>query len=153
MPDAEGDEIMVTAERVAKTLGTSRALRRKGITAEELQAQVRTGLPYSALEAVASGFQIGMGDLITLLHVPARTLARRKRQKRLRADESDRLFRLGRIAALAEEVLGNRERAIGWLHQPNRALGNAVPLRQLDTELGARQVEDLLLRIAHGVYS
>ncbi len=144
---------MVTAGQIAETLGGSRVLKHKRFTLEELRAQLRTGLPYSGLEAVASGFEIGTGDLVAVLHVPARTLARRKREKRLRADESDRLFRLGRIAALADEVLGSREKAIRWLHQPNRALGNGVPLRQLDTDPGARQVEDLLLRIAHGVAS
>jgi putative toxin-antitoxin system antitoxin component (TIGR02293 family) len=91
--------------------------------------------------------------LVAVLHLPPRTLARRKRERRLRADESDRLFRLGRIAALAEEVLGSREKASRWLHRPNPALGRVIPLRHLDTDLGARQVEDLLLRIAHGVYS
>lgn len=144
---------MVTVARVAETLGAVGVRKTRGMTLERLQAQVRTGLPYSALETVAAGFAIGPSDLIAVLHVPARTLARRKREKRLRPDESDRLFRLGRIAALAEEVLGTREKATRWLHQPNRALGNVVPLRQLDTELGARQVEDLLLRIAHGAYS
>ncbi len=144
---------MVTAERIVATFGGSRAFRRKNVTLEELQAQLRAGLPYSALEAVASGFEIGTADLVKVLHVPPRTLARRKREKRLHADESDRLFRLGRTAALAEEVLGSREKATRWLHQPNRALGSETPLRQLDTELGARQVEDLLIRIAHGVYS
>jgi putative toxin-antitoxin system antitoxin component (TIGR02293 family) len=144
---------MVTAERVARTLGATRTRKRERITTEALQAQVRTGLPYAALEAVAAGFAIGPGDLVAVLHVPARTLARRKREKRLRPDESDRLFRLGRIAALAEDVLGTRQKATRWLHQPNRVLGDAVPLRQLDTDLGARRVEDLLLRIAHGVYS
>lgn len=144
---------MVTAERVAETLGGARVLKRKSVTLEELQAQLRTGLPYSALEAVASGFEIGTADLVAVLHVPPRTLARRKREKRLRADESDRLFRLGRIATLAEDVLGSREKAIRWLHQANRALGNASPLQQMDTDLGTRQVEDVLLRIAHGVYS
>ncbi|MBI4012373.1 MAG: DUF2384 domain-containing protein [Candidatus Rokubacteria bacterium] len=144
---------MVTAERIAETLGGAGVPKRKSVTLEELQVQLRTGLPYSALEAVASGFEIGTADLVALLHVPPRTLARRKREKRLRADESDRVFRLGRIATLAEDVLGSREKATRWLHQPNRALGNAVPLRQLDTELGARRVEDILLRIAHGVYS
>ncbi len=144
---------MVTAARVAETLGAGGTRKIRGMTLEKLQAQVRIGLPYSALETVAAGFAIGPSDLIAVLHVPARTLARRKREKRLRPDESDRLFRLGRIAALAEEVLGTREKATRWLHQPNRALGNAVPLRQLDTEPGARQVEDLLLRIAHGAYS
>jgi len=144
---------MVTAESVAKALGAYQVLKHKGTTPEALQAQVRTGLPYAALDAVAARYEIGMADLVTVLHVPARTLARRKREKRLRADESDRLFRLGRIAVLAEEVLGTREKATRWLHQPNRALGQAVPLRQLDTELGTRRVEDLLLRIAHGVHS
>jgi putative toxin-antitoxin system antitoxin component (TIGR02293 family) len=144
---------MVTAERIAETLGGTRVLKRKSVTLEGLQAQLRTGLPYSALEAVASGFEIGTADLVAVLHVPPRTLARRKREKRLRADESDRLFRLGRIATLAEDVLGSRVKATRWLHQPNRALGSATPLHQLDTELGARQVEDVLLRIAHGVYS
>jgi putative toxin-antitoxin system antitoxin component (TIGR02293 family) len=144
---------MVRAERIAETLGGARVLKRKSLTLEELRAQLRTGLPYSALEAVASGFEIGTADLVAVLHVPSRTLARRKREKRLRADESDRLFRLSRIATLAEDVLGSREKAIRWLHQPNRALGSATPLHQLDTELGARQVEDVLLRIAHGVYS
>jgi putative toxin-antitoxin system antitoxin component (TIGR02293 family) len=144
---------MVTAARIAKALGAVGVRRPKSVTAEELQARVRTGLPYAALEAVAVGFAIGPRDLGAVLHLPARTLARRKREKRLRPDESDRLFRLGRIAALADEVLGSREKATRWLHQPNRALASAVPLRQLDTEVGARRVEDLLLRIAHGVYS
>jgi putative toxin-antitoxin system antitoxin component (TIGR02293 family) len=144
---------MVTAERIAETLGGARVLKRKGVTRAGLQAQLRTGLPYSALEAVAAGFEIGTADLVAVLRVPPRTLARRKREKRLRADESDRLFRLGRIAALAEDVLGSREKATRWLHQPNRALGSATPLHQMDTELGARQVEDVLLRVAHGVYS
>jgi putative toxin-antitoxin system antitoxin component (TIGR02293 family) len=152
MPSTGGDPI-VTAARIAKTLGASGARQGKGATAEALQAQVRTGLPYAALEAVATGFAIGPSDLVAILHLPARTLARRKREKRLRPDESDRLFRLGRIAALADEVLGSREKATRWLHEPNRALASAVPLRQLDTEVGARRVEDLLLRIAHGVYS
>jgi putative toxin-antitoxin system antitoxin component (TIGR02293 family) len=144
---------MLTAARIAATLGGTRVLKRKSFTFDQLHAQLRLGLPYSALEAVASGFEIAPADLVAVLQVPPRTLARRKREKRLRADESDRLFRLGRIAALAQDVLGSRPKATRWLHQPNAALGDAVPLRQLDTDPGARQVEDVLLRIAHGVYS
>ena len=144
---------MLTAERIVQTLGGRRVLRGEAPSFEQLRAQLRTGLPYASLEAVASGFQITQADIVAVLHLPPRTLARRKKEKRLRADESDRLFRLGRIAALAEEVLGSREKAGNWLHQPNRVLANQIPLRNLDTDLGARQVEDLLLRISHGVYS
>ncbi len=144
---------MLTAERIARTLGGARVLKRKALTVEQLREQLRKGLPYAALERVASEFDITQEDMVFLLHLPARTLARRKKEKRLRADESDRLFRVGRIAVLAEEVLGSRARVAKWLHRPNKALGRAVPLHHLDTDLGARQVEDLLLRIAHGVYS
>ena len=71
----------------------------------------------------------------------------------LHADESDRLLRLGRVAALAEQVLGSRDKATVWLHAANTALGEESPLSRLDSDLGARQVEDVLVRIAHGVYS
>jgi putative toxin-antitoxin system antitoxin component (TIGR02293 family) len=61
--------------------------------------------------------------------------------------------RLGRITTLAVEVLGDAERATRWLQRPNRALGGAIPLALLDTDLGAQQVEHLLGRIEHGVFS
>src|SRR5262245_157688 len=83
---------MVTPARIAETLGGARAFKGKSLTPEALQARLRAGLPYAAVEAVAAGFEIGTADLVAVLHVPPRTLARRKREKRLRADESDRLF-------------------------------------------------------------
>jgi len=103
--------------------------------------------------ALTSSYHIDLKSLAAVLGIPERTLARRKQQRRLRPDESDRLFRVARIVALADETLGGRERAARWLQRPNRALGNAIPLHHLDTELGARQVEDALGRISHGVYS
>jgi len=122
-------------------------------SADRRRERVRSGLPYSALEALAERLNAPLGELGDALRIPARTLARRRSVGRLSAGESDRLVRLGRIAALAEEVLGNRARAARWLRQSNRALGQAVPLRRLDTDLGAREVETVLLRIEHGVYS
>lgn len=50
-------------------------------------------------------------------------------------------------------MIGDEEKAIEWLGTPNRALGRHRPLDQLDTDLGARMVEDILGRIAFGVYS
>jgi putative toxin-antitoxin system antitoxin component (TIGR02293 family) len=140
-----------TARRIAETLGGPKIL--KAATAEALQARLREGLPYASLAAVAAGFSIALAELARVLHLPARTLARRKKERRFRADESDRLFRLGRIAALAEETLGDRGKASRWLQTDNVALGGEAPLSFLDTDLGARQVEDILLRIAHGVVS
>jgi len=134
---------------VIRTLGGPALVHARSL--DELRRRLRAGLPYGALAAVASGFGLGGEDTATVLRIPARTLARRKRERRLSPDESDRLFRLGRIATLAEEVLGDRAKASRWLRTENRALGNAPPLSRLDTDLGAEEVETILLRLAHGV--
>ncbi len=96
---------------------------------------------------------MSLGEVGEALGIAPRTLARRRRARRLSAEESDRLVRLGRILALAEDVLGDRAKAARWLQEPNRALGRVVPLRHLDTDIGARDVETILVRIEHGVYS
>ncbi len=142
---------MRSARRIVETLGGQKVV--KAATLEDLQARRRAGLPYASLDAVSAAYHIGAKDLVRILELPLRTLARRKKERRLHADESDRLLRLGRVAALAEEVLGSREKATLWLHEPNAALANESPLRHLDSDLGARQVEDVLVRISHGVYS
>ena len=91
-----------------------------------------------------------MKELATALDLSPRSLQRRRRSGRLARYESDRLYRLARILALADEFLGDHERAVRWLKHPNRALGGFAPITALDTELGARQVENVLGRIAYG---
>ena len=114
---------------------------------------MRKGLPFSALEEVMARFRLGRQQVSAVLHLPERTLARRKREQRLSPDESDRLVRLGRVAAQAEETLGSAERAAAWLNRPNRGLGGEAPLDSLDTDLGAREVEAVLGRLEYGAYS
>jgi putative toxin-antitoxin system antitoxin component (TIGR02293 family) len=116
-------------------------------------ALLRAGLPYPALESVMKTLGLSREEVSELLAVPLRTLARRKREHRLHADESDRLFRLARIAARAVEVLGGKPNAAGWLRQPLRALNGAAPIALLDTAAGAAQVEEILGRIEYGLYS
>jgi len=77
-------------------------------------------------------------------------LQRHRRSGRLAPFESDRLYRLARIVAIANEYLGGQERAARWLKHPNHALGGISPVAAIDTELGARQVENILGRIAYG---
>ena len=57
---------------------------------------------------------------------------------------------MARLLALARESLGDGSRANRWLKRSNRALGGVAPIAAVDTELGARQVENLLGRIAYG---
>jgi len=67
--------------------------------------------------------------------------------------ESDRLYRIAFIAYMASEVLGSIDKARTWLQGANRALGGHSPISRLDTEIGERQVEDLLNRINYGIVS
>ena len=89
-------------------------------------------------------------ELAEALDLSPRSLQRRRRSGRLARFESDRLYRLARIVALAQHNLGNRESASRWLKRANRALGGVAPISAMDTELGARLVEDVLGRIAYG---
>jgi putative toxin-antitoxin system antitoxin component (TIGR02293 family) len=66
---------------------------------------------------------------------------------------SDRLFRVARIAARAEEVFESETAAREWLKRPNRALSGTAPIDLLDTDAGSIQVSDLLGRIEYGVFS
>ena len=97
---------------------------------------------------------MGHSVLSRKLGIPQRTLTRRlSHRSRLTAAESDRTVRLARVYASAVELIGDQEKAVEWLRTPNRALGGERPFDQLDTDLGAREVEDVLGRIAYGVYS
>jgi putative toxin-antitoxin system antitoxin component (TIGR02293 family) len=142
---------MTMADRIVDALGGNEALQAKVHTLEQLRQSVRRGLPFRAFEAVTANYGLPKASVSVLLRTPERTLMRRKKGARFLADESDRLVRVARIAALAEETLGQRDKAGRWLQKANRALGGATPLEHLDTELGARQVEQVLGRIGHGI--
>jgi putative toxin-antitoxin system antitoxin component (TIGR02293 family) len=96
----------------------------------------------------ASG--LTLKELASALDLSPRSLQRRSRTGRLARYESDRLYRLARIVAIASEYLGDHKRAMHWLKHPNRALGGLAPVAAIDTEVGARQVENILGRIAYG---
>ncbi len=70
--------------------------------------------------------------------------------QRLSPAESEKAPRIARIAALAEETFGDREKAAAWLRRETKPLDGRKPLDLLDTEIGGQAVEDLLHRIAHG---
>ena len=147
------EPIKATPGQIATTLGGEKVLRLRIRTKNDLIEAIRNGLSYDSLEAVKTRFDIKADTINALLDLPPRTLARRKKSRRFRSEESDRLVRVARIGTLAEETLGTRAKAIAWLRMSNRALGGVAPLSRLDTDVGTREVEDLLIRIAQGVYS
>lgn len=143
---------MVAAD-VARRLGGPETLGRQVKSELDLVDLVRSGLPPSALETAIRQGMLSRKEAEHLV-IPRRTLSHRKRRReRLTTDESDKLARVARETALAEETFQNEKKAHGWMRDPNRALGGERPMDLLETEGGARLVEQILGRIAHGVFS
>jgi putative toxin-antitoxin system antitoxin component (TIGR02293 family) len=151
---AKGPIAMTSAAAIAEVLGGRKVLGKTVKKPGDLAELVRKGLPVSSVKVLAERLDVGSTALSQKLGIPQRTLTRRLSQRsRLTAAESDRTVRLARVYASAIEMIGDEEKAVEWLRTPNRALGGQRPLDQLDTDVGAREVEDILGRIAYGVYS
>ena len=144
---------MLDTQRIVATLGGTHTLKRTIGSWEDLHKLILGGLPVSTYAHLLEAFSLTAREAADIFHIPTRTLARRKKARRLGPDESDRIFRFARIATRASEVLGSEEKAQLWLHRPNRALGNVPPLDLLATDAGIEQVESVLGRLEQGVYS
>lgn len=135
---------------VVAELGGKRTLGRTFSSHGDLHEAIREGFPPGVVEKLMEASGLTLKELAGALDLSPRSLQRRRRTGRLARSESDRLYRLARIVAIANEYLGSHERTLRWLKRPNRALGGLAPVAAIDTELGARQVENILGRIAYG---
>lgn len=115
---------------------------------------IAKGLPYSSFERLQRNSGFSTEQLTDLLQIPKRTLARRKASGRFSPEESDRLVRAARVYAKTLGLFdGDAERATSWLSQAQRAFGGVTPLEMSRSEIGAQEVEHLIGRIEHGVFS
>jgi putative toxin-antitoxin system antitoxin component (TIGR02293 family) len=107
-------------------------------------------LPYTSVEALKErGFS---SEELYAIVAPRRTLARRKESgENLTVAESDRVMRIRHISDMAERIFGDHEKAHRWLRKRSRVL-KEVPVVLLQSETGARLVEEELYRIDYGVY-
>jgi putative toxin-antitoxin system antitoxin component (TIGR02293 family) len=119
----------------------------------DLIRQIQKGLRFSELETLQNSIDMPFEQLAAKLCISRSTLQRRKAAGRLSPDESDKVMRLSRLLEHATNVFGDIEKARAWLKFPQRGLGGAVPLDYAETEVGAREVDNLLGRIDYSVYS
>ena len=118
----------------------------------EVSARVAQMKIDQALEAVrACG---ATNAMVYALIAPRRTIDhRRQKHQRLTREESDRAVIFANTVTLAERIFGERDKAARWLGKQNDNLGAAKPLDLLRTALGAREVEEELIRIEEGYFA
>ncbi|MBV9316706.1 MAG: DUF2384 domain-containing protein [Gammaproteobacteria bacterium] len=140
---------MVSPAEIVALLGGPKAIGRGIKTLADLDAVVHKGLPRSALDHV----------LEVAAPEPERAKLRNavvprasyQRNRRLSPIHSATTERLARITALAVWIWGDAHKAQEFLWRPHPELGGRRPIQAALSELGAREVEEVIERGVHGL--
>jgi len=136
-------------QQIARKLGGTETLGRDVKSDGDLVRCVRIGLQTKSISfLINAGFT---RKEIFAYVIPEKTLQNRRRMHQtLTVDESDKVVRLARVQALAEETFEDSEKANAWLRHPLKSLNGEAPLAIARSETGARLIENMLAKIAWG---
>lgn len=115
-------------------------------------SQIKQGLPVSSFDTLREEFGVPTPQLAKTLNINPRTLNRRRQSGRFNTDESERVYRLGRLFQIALNLFKDESDVRQWFAVPKEIFGGETPLNYADTEPGAQEVEKQLRRITHGVF-
>ena len=119
----------------------------------DLAEMIERGLPADTLSLLKEK-GLTFTEVAELIISP-RTLQHRKARgnQQLTNEEADKVVRIARILAFAEQVFGSREKALRWLRKPDDRLHERSRLSMLITESGGRVVEEMLWQIEEGMFT
>jgi putative toxin-antitoxin system antitoxin component (TIGR02293 family) len=107
------------------------------------------GLAFGEFEALRKQLDLSLDELTARLGLSRAAVAERKAAGRLTNDESGKVVCFARLLGHAVHLFGDLEEARQWLKTPQSGLHGAVPLDYAKTEMGAREVENLLSQLNH----
>ena len=143
-----GSATIMPGTRIGKALGL------KSMETPSLMQAAQSGLSWNAVRKFLDIIGLSQQDLAKYLAIPERTFARRRETGTFDRRESEQLLRLAEISQAALGLFdGDTEATRTWLTSPVRGLGNARPIDFAQSEFGAREVRDLIGRLADGVFS
>jgi putative toxin-antitoxin system antitoxin component (TIGR02293 family) len=120
----------------------------------QIASLIHAGFPFQRLARYQKATALPWDKVARITAIPLRTLSRRQKEGRLHPDESDRLWRAAAIFDRALDLFeGDLPAARCWLQQPQPALAGDTPIDFASTDIGAREVENLIGRLEHGVFS
>jgi putative toxin-antitoxin system antitoxin component (TIGR02293 family) len=142
--------MVVDASRIADILGGTRVLHRKITSIADLEQAVIDGLPIRSLDETAEYVAANSRGVSAIKDrlVPRAT---RSRRDRLKPAESEKVERLARLMALAELVWEHENDARAFMNEGHPAFEGRTPVEMAETELGARRVEELLMKLEYSL--
>lgn len=132
----------------------NRALGLKNADVPAMLKLIDKGLPWSTISSFAKTSGFTPQEIAAFLGIPGRTFARRRASGTLDSVESERLVRLAEVFSSSLDLFnGDVDATRQWLTSPVRGLGNARPVDYAMTDLGGREVRNLIGRLMEGVFS
>lgn len=137
---------------VVSLLGGKQAIGTKVERELDFDIEIKKGFRFAVFVSFKKNTNLSNSILSRTLGVSPRSVERmfESRVSRIKPAVSDRLYRTAKIIAFAEEALEDRDQALEWLKSKQAGLGDRYPIELLETEAGAREVEEELARIEHG---
>ena len=142
----------VTAERIANVLGGSRVLGRRVNSMRELDELVREGMPKAALDTFVDALRASRhGEFAVRLRNQIVPRATYRRVDRFSLQVSETTERMARLYAMALSVFDDAEAATHFMSNTHPELDGRTPFEAALTEIGGREVEEVIERGLHGL--
>jgi putative toxin-antitoxin system antitoxin component (TIGR02293 family) len=141
---------MASAVQVVGLLGGEKVVGKPVTCDLDIACLIRDGLPVDVIDRLIGDKTVTPDEVSRIIMAP-KIMSERRRKGGLTPEQSGRVIRVARVFAEALETFGSRDKALTWMRRACAVLGGEAPIDLLDTEEGARLVESLLGRIAHGL--
>jgi putative toxin-antitoxin system antitoxin component (TIGR02293 family) len=140
---------MVAVARIAEVMGGPRVLGRRVVSWSDLDEVVAAGLPRAALDALVT--RVASPPDSTRMKYRIVPKATYQRSGQLNPAHSQKAERLARVFAMVESIWEDEAEARRFMNAPHAELNGRTPVEVAMTEIGARQVEEVIERGRHGL--
>ena len=138
---------------LSKVLGGKQVLHMNLNSQMDLIELSKKGISKKALNHLIKYTSLTTSQIAKLLPITERTIQRYAAGDCFNAAVSEQILEIAQIVARGEEVFGDKQKFLTWMHYENTALANKKPYDLLNSRFGTDLIMDELGRIEHGVIS